>query len=96
VQLRAHGEVHRATAGLAGDVLRITLDQPAQGVAKGQAAVLYDGDNRAGQRHHQRYPDPDACPGGIRSLTLRTRADLGEPAGPGGKRTPHQRNHESR
>ena len=44
VQLRAHGEVHRATAGLAGDVLRITLDQPAQGVAKGQAAVLYDGD----------------------------------------------------
>jgi tRNA-specific 2-thiouridylase len=44
VQLRAHGEVHRATAGMAGDRLRITLDRAAQGVAKGQAAVLYDGD----------------------------------------------------
>jgi tRNA-specific 2-thiouridylase len=43
VQLRAHGEVHGATARLAGDELRITLDRPAQGVAKGQAAVLYDG-----------------------------------------------------
>jgi tRNA-specific 2-thiouridylase len=53
VQLRAHGEVHRATVslgpgGLAGDTLRITLDQPAQGVAKGQAAVLYDGDTVLG------------------------------------------------
>jgi tRNA-specific 2-thiouridylase len=48
VQLRAHGEVHPATAGLAGDMLRITLDQPARGVARGQAAVLYDGDRCLG------------------------------------------------
>jgi tRNA-specific 2-thiouridylase len=44
VQLRAHGEVHPCTAWLEGDVLRIRLHHPARGVAKGQAAVLYDGD----------------------------------------------------
>ena len=53
VQLRAHGEIHRATVslrpgGLAGDTLRIILDGPARGVAKGQAAVLYDGDTVLG------------------------------------------------
>jgi tRNA-specific 2-thiouridylase len=48
VQLRAHGEVHRATASLAGDMLHITLGRPAQGVAAGQAAVLYDGDTVLG------------------------------------------------
>ncbi|MBV9095146.1 MAG: tRNA 2-thiouridine(34) synthase MnmA, partial [Streptosporangiaceae bacterium] len=40
VQLRAHGDVHRCTAWLDGDVLRIRLHRPARGVAKGQAAVL--------------------------------------------------------
>jgi tRNA-uridine 2-sulfurtransferase len=44
VQLRAHGQVHPATAWLDGDTLRISLDEPARGVARGQAAVLYDGD----------------------------------------------------
>ena len=44
VQLRAHGQAHRATAGLDGDALRISLNEPAHGVARGQAAVLYDGD----------------------------------------------------
>jgi tRNA-specific 2-thiouridylase len=49
VQLRAHGEVHACTAWLDGDaphdeVLRIRLHRPGRGVAKGQAAVLYDGD----------------------------------------------------
>jgi len=49
VQLRAHGEVHACTAWLDdgtrdGDVLRIRLHHPARGVARGQAAVLYDGD----------------------------------------------------
>jgi tRNA-uridine 2-sulfurtransferase len=44
VQLRAHGEVHACTAWLDEDVLRVRLHQPARGVAKGQAAVLYDGD----------------------------------------------------
>ena len=40
---RAHGEVHPATAELDGDLLRIRLHGPARGVARGQAAVLYDG-----------------------------------------------------
>ncbi|HYB14380.1 MAG TPA: tRNA methyl transferase PRC-barrel domain-containing protein, partial [Streptosporangiaceae bacterium] len=44
VQLRAHGDVHACTAWLDGDVLRIRLHRPARGVAKGQAAVVYDGD----------------------------------------------------
>jgi tRNA-specific 2-thiouridylase len=44
VQLRAHGEVHACTAWLNEDELRVRLRHPARGVAKGQAAVLYDGD----------------------------------------------------
>ena len=44
VQLRAHGDVHACTAWLDGDAVRIRLHHPARGVAKGQAAVLYDGD----------------------------------------------------
>jgi tRNA-uridine 2-sulfurtransferase len=44
VQLRAHGEVHACTAWLDGDLLRLRLHHPARGVARGQAAVLYDGD----------------------------------------------------
>jgi tRNA-uridine 2-sulfurtransferase len=44
VQLRAHGQAHAAKAWPDGDVLRISLDEPARGVARGQAAVLYDGD----------------------------------------------------
>ncbi len=43
VQLRAHGEEHRATAVLAGDEVRVTLLDPAQGIAPGQTAVLYQG-----------------------------------------------------
>jgi tRNA-specific 2-thiouridylase len=44
VQLRAHGQVHPARARQHGDTLRISLDGQARGVARGQAAVLYDGD----------------------------------------------------
>jgi tRNA-specific 2-thiouridylase len=51
VQLRAHGTpvpatvtVTRPPAGAGAGELRITLDEPARGVARGQAAVLYDGD----------------------------------------------------
>jgi len=44
VQLRAHGQVHPATARLDGGTLRISLHEPASGVARGQAAVLYDDD----------------------------------------------------
>jgi tRNA-specific 2-thiouridylase len=48
VQLRAHGQVHQATAWLDAGTLRISLDEPARGVARGQAAVLYDGDSVLG------------------------------------------------
>jgi tRNA-specific 2-thiouridylase len=48
VQLRAHGEVHPCTAWLDGDDLRIRLHHPARGVAKGQAAVLYERDTVLG------------------------------------------------
>ncbi|HEY2552875.1 MAG TPA: tRNA 2-thiouridine(34) synthase MnmA [Streptosporangiaceae bacterium] len=44
VQLRAHGAPVPATAWPDGAGLRIRLDRPARGVARGQAAVLYDGD----------------------------------------------------
>ncbi|MFN8194610.1 MAG: tRNA 2-thiouridine(34) synthase MnmA [Nocardioidaceae bacterium] len=43
VQLRAHGAEHRAVARLEGDEVVIDLLDPAQGVAAGQGAVLYDG-----------------------------------------------------
>jgi tRNA-specific 2-thiouridylase len=48
VQLRAHGEVHAAVASPAAGKLLIRLNAPARGVAKGQAAVLYDGDTVLG------------------------------------------------
>jgi tRNA-uridine 2-sulfurtransferase len=48
VQLRAHGEVHPCTARLDGDDLSIRLHHPARGIAKGQAAVLYDADTVLG------------------------------------------------
>jgi tRNA-uridine 2-sulfurtransferase len=44
VQLRAHGDPYPATALLDAGILRIGLREPARGVARGQAAVLYDGD----------------------------------------------------
>jgi tRNA-specific 2-thiouridylase len=43
VQLRAHGEPQAATCAADGETVRIRLHQPARGVARGQAAVLYDG-----------------------------------------------------
>ncbi|MGH3319017.1 MAG: tRNA 2-thiouridine(34) synthase MnmA [Streptosporangiaceae bacterium] len=48
VQLRAHGPPIPCRAGLDGDELRIRLHEPARGVAKGQTAVLYDGDRVLG------------------------------------------------
>jgi tRNA-uridine 2-sulfurtransferase len=44
VQLRAHGEVHPAVCEQDGDMVRISLREPARGIAAGQAAVFYDGD----------------------------------------------------
>ncbi len=46
VQLRAHGEEHRATVRLAGhgdEAVEIELHEPAAGIAPGQSAVIYDG-----------------------------------------------------
>ena len=43
VQLRAHGGEHRAVVTVDGDAVTIELADPAQGVAPGQAAVVYDG-----------------------------------------------------
>ena len=48
VQLRAHGDVHPCSAWLDEDLLRVRLPEPARGVAKGQAAVLYDGNTVLG------------------------------------------------
>ena len=47
MQLRAHGQAHPATV-IPGDDLRIALTEPARGVARGQAAVFYDGDTVLG------------------------------------------------
>ncbi len=44
VQLRAHGEVHPAVCVPAAGGIRISLREPARGIAPGQAAVFYDGD----------------------------------------------------
>ncbi len=43
VQLRAHGAEHRATAYVDGGDVRLELLDPAEGIAPGQSAVLYDG-----------------------------------------------------
>ncbi|GAA1769588.1 tRNA 2-thiouridine(34) synthase MnmA [Streptomonospora arabica] len=48
VQLRAHGEVYSCTAVQRDGELFLRLDEPATGVAAGQAAVLYDGDTVLG------------------------------------------------
>jgi tRNA-specific 2-thiouridylase len=48
VQLRAHGDVHRAVARLDGDRLEVDLVDPAHGVAPGQAVVVYDGSRVVG------------------------------------------------
>ncbi len=48
VQLRAHGDEHRAVVTVAGDRVAIELLEPAQGIAPGQAAVLYDGSRVVG------------------------------------------------
>ena len=44
VQLRAHGEAYPAVCEPAGGGVRISLREPARGIAPGQAAVFYDSD----------------------------------------------------
>ncbi len=43
VQLRAHGEEHRAVVRVDDDQVEIELVDPASGIAPGQAAVIYAG-----------------------------------------------------
>jgi tRNA-specific 2-thiouridylase len=43
VQLRAHGEEHRALVTVDGDTIDVRLLDPASGIAPGQAVVVYDG-----------------------------------------------------
>ena len=48
VQLRAHGEEHGAVVTVTGEGLDIVLLDPAQGIAPGQAAVVYEGSRVVG------------------------------------------------
>jgi tRNA-specific 2-thiouridylase len=48
VQLRAHGAEHRGVAWVDGERVVIELLDPAQGIAPGQAAVIYDGSRVVG------------------------------------------------
>ncbi len=48
VQLRAHGAEHRAVVSVAGQHVTIELLDPAEGIAPGQAAVVYDGSRVVG------------------------------------------------
>ena len=43
VQLRAHGSEHRARVRSNGDTVEVDLLDPAEGIAPGQAVVVYDG-----------------------------------------------------
>jgi tRNA-specific 2-thiouridylase len=48
VQLRAHGDEHRAVVTVEAETVLIRLLDPAQGIAPGQAAVVYDGSRVVG------------------------------------------------
>ncbi len=48
VQLRAHGREHRAVVRPGADEVAIDLLEPAEGIAPGQAAVVYDGSRVVG------------------------------------------------
>ena len=48
VQLRAHGEEHRAVVRPDGETLGVELLDPAEGIAPGQAVVVYDGSRVVG------------------------------------------------
>lgn len=48
VQLRAHGAEHRAVVTVEGEHVEIELMDPAEGIAPGQAAVIYDGSRVVG------------------------------------------------
>jgi tRNA-specific 2-thiouridylase len=60
VQLRAHGEEHRAVVRRLAESVQIDLLDQASGIAPGQAAVLYAGTRVMGsatiERAHRRTP----------------------------------------
>jgi tRNA-uridine 2-sulfurtransferase len=58
VQLRAHGEEYPATAYVEQGRVVVELDRPAQGVAPGQAVVVYDGSRVVGSATIDRTSAP--------------------------------------
>jgi tRNA-specific 2-thiouridylase len=48
VQLRAHGDEHRAVVTVDGEEMSVDLREPASGIAPGQAVVVYDGSRVVG------------------------------------------------
>jgi tRNA-specific 2-thiouridylase len=85
VQLRAHGTplpatVTPAAAADGADLLQIRLHEPARGIARGQAAVLYDGDLVLGSATIARAArEPAQTPGPSRE-PAQTPAPAREPA----------------
>jgi tRNA-specific 2-thiouridylase len=71
VQLRAHGQAYPARAWLDGSTLRISLNETARGVARGQAAVLYQGDIVLGSATITRAGQAARTRGATRSRTAR-------------------------
>jgi tRNA-specific 2-thiouridylase len=65
VQLRAHGDEHRAVVTVDGDGVDVQLLDPAYGIAPGQAVVVYDGTRVVGSAtiastdRRLREPSPD-------------------------------------
>lgn len=61
VQLRAHGEEHRARARVVDDEVHVDLLDPASGVAPGQAVVVYEGSRVVGSATIDRTRRLDAA-----------------------------------
>ena len=58
--MRAHGSPVPATAVLEDDRLHVTFETPIEGLAAGQAVVLYDGDRVVGSATVDRTHPADA------------------------------------
>ena len=56
VQLRAHGDEHRAVVTVDGDAVDVRPARPASGIAPGQAVVVYDGTARRRARPRSTPP----------------------------------------
>ena len=54
VQLRAHGDEHRAVVTVVGEDVEVELLDPAYGIAPGQAVVVYDGTRVVGSPRSRR------------------------------------------